>query len=214
VAGNGAAPGNRFAAARSWSTCSSVPRASSTTRARCKSAPSGRPQHRAARPSGHSGISGSLFEGVQALVGKIADARGVAKAEQFADAENLVSERPGVRVSTAQVADVDEHAAWTYNGTVPGPELRVTEDDRVRVTLDNELPEATSIHLHGLRLPNAEDGVAGLTQDAIAPGGSFTYDFAAHDPGTYWYHSHQNTSKQIPRGLYGALVVEPKGAQL
>jgi len=99
--------------------------------------------------------------------------------------------------------------AWTYNGTVPGPELRVREGDRVRVTLLNHLPESTSIHWHGLRLPNAEDGVVGVTQDAVPPGQSFTYEFVAKDPGTYWYHSHQNTEGQVPRGLYGALIVEP-----
>jgi FtsP/CotA-like multicopper oxidase with cupredoxin domain len=112
---------------------------------------------------------------------------------------------------TAQVDSIDGHSAWTYNGTVPGPELRVIQGERVRVTLNNELPDATSIHWHGLRLPNAEDGVAGLTQDAVPPGSSFTYEFVAREPGTYWYHSHQDTSKQIPRGLYGALVVEPIG---
>jgi len=77
----------------------------------------------------------------------------------------------------------------------------------VRVRLKNALPASTSIHWHGLRLPAAEDGVEGLTQDGVPPGGSFTYEFVANDPDTYWYHSHQDTSKQMPRG---ALVVEPK----
>lgn len=111
---------------------------------------------------------------------------------------------------TAQVAQINGQAAWTYNGTVPGPELRVTEGDRVRVTLINHLPAATSIHWHGLRLPNAEDGVAGVTQDAVPPGGTFTYEFVVQDPGTYWYHSHQDTLHQIPMGLYGVLVVAPR----
>jgi FtsP/CotA-like multicopper oxidase with cupredoxin domain len=111
---------------------------------------------------------------------------------------------------TAEVAQINGQAAWTYNGTVPGPELRVTEGDRVRVTLINRLPAATSIHWHGLRLPNAEDGVAGVTQDAVAPGGTFTYEFVVQDPGTYWYHSHQDTLHQIPLGLYGVLVVAPR----
>ncbi len=111
---------------------------------------------------------------------------------------------------TAQVAQINGQAAWTYNGAVPGPELRVTAGDRVRVTLINHLPAATSIHWHGLRLPNAEDGVAGVTQDAVPPGGTFTYEFVVQDPGTYWYHSHQDTLHQIPLGLYGALVVAPR----
>lgn len=111
---------------------------------------------------------------------------------------------------TALVARQAGHEVWTYNGTVPGPELRVTQGDRVRVTLVNHLPAATSIHWHGLRLPNAEDGVAGLTQQALAPGQTYTYEFVVKDPGTYWYHSHQDTEHQVPKGLYGALVVLPR----
>ena len=110
---------------------------------------------------------------------------------------------------TARVAEVDGAPAWTYDGTVPGPELRVDQGDRVRVTLINHLPDRTAIHWHGLRLPNAEDGVAGVTQDAVPAGGRYTYEFVAKDPGTYWYHSHQDTLNQVPKGLYGALVVKP-----
>lgn len=99
---------------------------------------------------------------------------------------------------------------WGFNGTVPGPELRVHQGDHVRVTLVNNLPDATSIHWHGVNVPNAADGVAGLTQDAVQPGQSYTYDFIATDPGTYWYHSHQDTSNQVPRGLLGTLIVEPE----
>lgn len=112
---------------------------------------------------------------------------------------------------TARVATVGGQRAWTYDGSVPGPELHVTQGDRVRVTLVNRLPAATSIHWHGLVLPNAEDGVAGVTQDAVPPGGSFSYEFVARDAGTYWYHSHQDTSHQLAAGLFGALVVDPKG---
>jgi len=111
---------------------------------------------------------------------------------------------------TAEVSQQAGHEVWTYNGTAPGPELRVTQGDRVRVTLINHLPAATSIHWHGLRLPNAEDGVAGLTQQALAPGQTYTYEFVVKDPGTYWYHSHQDTEHQVPKGLYGALVVLPR----
>ncbi|MBV9168723.1 MAG: multicopper oxidase family protein [Chloroflexi bacterium] len=110
---------------------------------------------------------------------------------------------------TAQVTQVNGQTMWTYNGRVPGPELRVREGDRVRVTLVNELPESTTLHWHGVRIPNAEDGVAGLTQDSVQPGESYTYDFIANEAGTFWYHSHQQTSSQLPRGLFGALVVEP-----
>jgi FtsP/CotA-like multicopper oxidase with cupredoxin domain len=119
------------------------------------------------------------------------------------------SERVERFTLTAEVGQVDGHEAWTFNGSAPGPELRVTQGDRVQVTLINHLPVATTIHWHGMRLPNAEDGVAGITQDAVPPGQSFTYEFVARDAGTYWYHSHQNTEEQIGRGLFGALVVEP-----
>jgi FtsP/CotA-like multicopper oxidase with cupredoxin domain len=112
---------------------------------------------------------------------------------------------------TARVARIDGRDAWTYDGTVPGPELRVVQGDRLRVTLVNHLPESTTIHWHGVPgVPNAEDGVAGITQQAVPPGQSMTYEFVASEPGTYWYHSHQDTSNQVTRGLFGALVVEPK----
>src|SRR5579859_3532955 len=116
---------------------------------------------------------------------------------------------------TAQPATIDmgngkHFDAYTYNGTVPGPELRVQQGDLVVVTLVNKLPVSTTIHWHGMKVPNAEDGVAGLTQDAVKPGESYTYHFVANDVGTYWYHSHQNTSVQLPKGLYGAIIVEPK----
>ncbi len=99
---------------------------------------------------------------------------------------------------------------WGFNGTVPGPELRVHQGDHVHVTLINHLPVSTSIHWHGISVPNIADGVAGVTQDAVQPQQSYTYDFIATEPGTYWYHSHQDTSNQIPRGLLGALIVEPE----
>src|SRR5205823_14716774 len=73
----------------------------------------------------------------------------------------------------------------------------------------NHLPESTSLHWHGLVIPNADDGVAGLTQDAIKPGESFTYEFVARDSGTYWYHSHQQTESQLPLGLFGVIIVDP-----
>ena len=110
---------------------------------------------------------------------------------------------------TTKVVRIGGRDYWTYNGEVPGPELRANVGDRIRVHLTNDLPASTTIHWHGLRLPNAEDGVAGLTQDAVPPGTSYTYEFVVKDPGTYWYHSHQDTEHQVPRGLYGALVVEP-----
>jgi FtsP/CotA-like multicopper oxidase with cupredoxin domain len=99
---------------------------------------------------------------------------------------------------------------WGYDGTVPGPELRVQTGDLVRVRLQNRLPVPTTIHWHGVPVANGQDGVAGVTQDAVAPGGSATYAFVAPQPGTYWYHSHQDPANQVGLGLYGALVVEPR----
>ncbi|MBB6215452.1 FtsP/CotA-like multicopper oxidase with cupredoxin domain [Anaerosolibacter carboniphilus] len=99
---------------------------------------------------------------------------------------------------------------WTYNGTVPGEEIRVTEGDYVQVELKNTLTEPVTIHWHGYPLNSAMDGVPGLNQDAVRPGETFVYEFSADVPGTYWYHSHQEGSKQVDKGLYGALIVEPK----
>lgn len=100
--------------------------------------------------------------------------------------------------------------AWTYNGTVPGPMIRVTEGDKVRITIKNELPEATSIHWHGIPVPNNMDGVPPFTQKAIEPGETFTYEFTAAPSGSYMYHSHVNTDRQIPLGLYAPFIIDPK----
>lgn len=103
---------------------------------------------------------------------------------------------PGKTVST-----------WGYNGVVPGPEIRVTEGDTVRVTVNNRLPDDTTIHWHGLPIPNNMDGVPDVTQPPIKPGQSFTYEFTAPLPGTYMYHTH--VGLQLDRGLYGPLVIDP-----
>lgn len=99
---------------------------------------------------------------------------------------------------------------WTYGGTVPGTEIRVTEGDYVRVHLTNTLEVPITIHWHGYPVKSEMDGIPGYTQDAILPGKSFTYEFSANYVGTYWYHSHQESSKQVDMGLYGAFIVEPK----
>jgi FtsP/CotA-like multicopper oxidase with cupredoxin domain len=112
---------------------------------------------------------------------------------------------------TAAPTTIGGRPGFAYNGTVPGPLLRVRQGDRVRVTLVNHLPVATTLHWHGIRVPAAEDGVAGITQDAVAPGASFSYAFVADEAGTFWYHSHQDTGHQVPAGLFGALVVDPAG---
>ena len=103
-----------------------------------------------------------------------------------------------------------ETALWCYGGSVPGPEIRVRQGERVRVLLDNGLGEDTTIHWHGLRLPNAMDGVPDVTQPPVRPGGTFAYEFDALDAGTFWYHPHSNSMEQVARGLYGVLVVEER----
>jgi FtsP/CotA-like multicopper oxidase with cupredoxin domain len=99
-------------------------------------------------------------------------------------------------------------AVWAYDGTVPGPELRVRQGQPVRITVVNKLDEDTTVHWHGVRLPNAMDGVPGLTQKPIRPGESFVYEFTPPDAGTFWYHPHADTLQQLGRGLAGALIVE------
>ena len=100
--------------------------------------------------------------------------------------------------------------AWTYNGTVPGPLFRVTEGDKVRVVFTNQLPKPTTVHWHGLPVPNKMDGVPPLTQEEIQPGASFTYEFEAKPAGTFMYHSHVDTDTQINIGLFGGFVIDPK----
>jgi len=97
---------------------------------------------------------------------------------------------------------------WTYNGTVPGPVWRVRQGVPFQAVVENGLAEDTTVHWHGIRLPNAMDGVPGLTQLPIRPGGQFTYAFTPQDAGTFWYHPHANGLEQIGRGLAGVLIVE------
>jgi FtsP/CotA-like multicopper oxidase with cupredoxin domain len=98
--------------------------------------------------------------------------------------------------------------AWTYNGTVPGPTIKVDPGDHVRVVLDNELPQSTVIHFHGITLPNAMDGVPDITQPPVKPGETFTYDFvASQSPEVGMYHSHHHAEHQVPDGLSGAFII-------
>jgi FtsP/CotA-like multicopper oxidase with cupredoxin domain len=97
--------------------------------------------------------------------------------------------------------------AWTYNGQVPGPEIRVKEGEVIRVVLKNYLPEETTIHWHGVPVPNSMDGVPDVTQKGVMPGETFVYEFKAKPAGTYIYHSH--SKYQLDQGLYGALIIEP-----
>jgi FtsP/CotA-like multicopper oxidase with cupredoxin domain len=97
---------------------------------------------------------------------------------------------------------------WGFGGTAPGPVLRASQGRRLQRRFLNSLPQASSVHWHGIRIENAMDGVPGLTQAAVQPGETFDYDFEVPDAGTYWYHSHNQSTEQVARGLYGALIVE------
>ncbi len=117
-----------------------------------------------------------------------------------------------VRQYTFEVAPVNltlggrNISTWAYNGTLPGPEIRLIEGDTLRVTVKNRLPESTTIHWHGVPLINPMDGVPDVTQPAVKSGQDFTYDFLVPAAGTYMYHSHAGL--QLDRGLYGALIVD------
>jgi plastocyanin len=113
---------------------------------------------------------------------------------------------------TAQVVDWEVAPgkivkAWTYNGVVPAPEIRVAVGDKVKVVLKNELPESTALHFHGVRVPNSMDGVDPYTQPAIEPGQTFTYEFTTLEPAVGMYHSHHDAVRQVPDGLAGAFLV-------
>jgi FtsP/CotA-like multicopper oxidase with cupredoxin domain len=122
----------------------------------------------------------------------------------------LTAEEKKIKLASGQEID-----GWVFNGQAPGPELDMHVDDLVEVTLVNKLSkEGITLHWHGLDVPNAEDGVAGLTQDDVLPGQSYTYRFRPEQVGTFWYHSHQISEQAVDRGLFGPLVVLPKGAPI
>ena len=119
---------------------------------------------------------------------------------------NLVARQQQVKLASGRTVD-----GFTINGTTPGPTIRVQQGDLLEVHLHNQsVSEGITLHWHGVDVPNAEDGVAGVTQDAVAKGADYSYRFVARDPGTYWYHSHQVSHEQVVKGLFGALVVTPR----
>ena len=123
-----------------------------------------------------------------------------------------LSSRPPDVVASYRAGPVDLDLAgtiastWGYSDTVPGKLVRARAGDLVEITVDNELPESTSIHWHGIAIDNSMDGVPGLTQADIEPGASFTYRFVVPDPGTYWFHPHHGL--QLDRGLYAPFIVD------
>jgi FtsP/CotA-like multicopper oxidase with cupredoxin domain len=100
--------------------------------------------------------------------------------------------------------------AWGFNGNVPGPTIQVNEGDHVRLIVENRLPEPFSMHWHGLEIPNSMDGMPGISQDAIPPGGTFTYEFTLHQNGTFFYHSHMAMQEMM--GLIGLFIIHPRRA--
>jgi len=104
--------------------------------------------------------------------------------------------------------------AYAFNHQVPGPRIELTEGDRVRIVVTNHLPEPTTVHWHGLVVPNAMDGPAEITQAPIQPGDSYTYEFTVQQAGTFMYHTHDHADRQQALGLYGALIVKPKNPAL
>ncbi len=112
------------------------------------------------------------------------------------------------KMAEVEVAPGKRVQAWTYNGSIPGPFIRAKVGDRVIVHFMNELNAPTTIHWHGVRLPNNMDGVPGISQPEVKKGESFTYDFVVRDASLYWYHPHVESAAQVGYGLYGALLVE------
>jgi plastocyanin len=96
---------------------------------------------------------------------------------------------------------------WSYNGMIPGPVIHANVGDKIRIVLKNELPESTSLHLHGVRVPNSMDGVDPYTQKPIEPGATFSYEWTATEPSVGMYHSHHNAQVQVPNGLAGAILI-------
>jgi len=107
-----------------------------------------------------------------------------------------------------QIAPNKTLILWGFNGSAPGPTIQVNQGDRVRIIVDNRLPEPTSMHWHGFEIPNAMDGEPGISQQTIKPGGRFTYEFTLHQEGTYFYHPHMAMQEMM--GMLGAFIMHPK----
>lgn len=103
--------------------------------------------------------------------------------------------------------------AWGYNNSVVGPTIEIVEGDRVRIIVQNNLPDATTVHWHGLHIPIEMDGVEGISQEPIPPGTSFTYEFTVEQHGTYFYHPHFMGAKQVGMGMVGFFIVHPKNPE-
>ena len=160
-------------------------------------------EHAAA--SGHAGHAAATGESSSTPMREVASLTGPA------DGTPDVAVTLVARQEPVELAGGPRVNGFTLNHTSPGPEIRAAQGDLVEVTLVNEsVPDGVTLHWHGLDVPNAEDGVAGVTQDAVERGGRHVYRFVADDAGSYWYHSHQVSHEQVRRGLFGALVIDPR----
>jgi FtsP/CotA-like multicopper oxidase with cupredoxin domain len=159
-------------------------------------------------PQGTAGMSGGSHAGHDMSGVSVADL--VGPADGTPDLTVTLTARQG----QVRLASGEQVSGYTLNGRTPGPKLVATQGDLVQVTLRNKDVEGgVTLHWHGVDVPNAEDGVAGVTQDAVPKGGSHVYRFVVPDAGTYWYHSHQVSHEQVRGGLFGTLVVRPTAEQ-
>ncbi len=146
------------------------------------------------------------------LAGSAAAGAGALLSMRLAPAAKAAVREFNLRCGPDEVQLVPEEygqtPVWCYNGSVPGPEIRVKQGERLRLTVENGLAEETTVHCHGIRLPNRMDGIPHLTQKPIGAGERFVYEFDAVDAGTFWYHPHQRSFEQVGRGLYGPLIIE------
>jgi FtsP/CotA-like multicopper oxidase with cupredoxin domain len=134
----------------------------------------------------------------------------LALAPRFAGAQDAYRLKAAPAVQHMVGAEHPPTQVWAYNGTVPGPLLRYRQGERLRIEVENAIDFETTVHWHGIRLPNAMDGVPHLTQAPIRKGGRFTYEFDLPDAGTFWYHPHLGSAEQVGRGLAGPLIVEER----
>lgn len=192
-----AVPGHADAGMKSTLTVGQRPAGSARAGAAQPSAMSGTPEEMAHHDAERTGAFPAETEGVGGVALEPRVTAGGTKVFELTAEEVGWETEPGKVVS-----------AYAYNGIVPGPEIRVELGDRVRVVLHNQLPEPTTIHLHGLDVPNDMDGVPAINQDAVLPGQSYRYEFTVRNSGSHMYHSHFNAVGQVPRGLLGAFIVE------
>lgn len=149
-----------------------------------------------------------LLAGSAAVFSAALPALGAAQSD--ASAQTMVSLRAAKGQAKLDPSFSKVASLWRYNGGLPGPEIRIKQGSTLQVTVENALTEDTTVHWHGVRTPNAMDGVPHLTQKPISLGEKFTYEFAAVDAGTFWYHPHVRSHEQVGRGLYGSLIIEER----